>query len=82
MTKAAWLAKLKQNKLSSPAGDRIIQGAGRDQFLQVMGKPSHTQSIGDQAIWYYRCADGTLQVVMDADALREMGQLWAEINEY
>lgn len=82
LTKAGWLAKLKENKLSSPAGNRIVQGASRVQFVQIMGKPSYTQAVGEQALWYYVCADGTLQMVMDADALNQMGQIWAEINEY
>ena len=37
-----------------------------EQFKALLGEPSHTQTIEAEieAIWYYECSDGTIQVEM------------------
>ena len=52
-------------------------------FYRVMGKPSRTQSIGDNALLYYPCTDGTLQLVCSKLNLEANGLLGTTaINEY
>jgi len=54
-----------------------------DDFFQVMGKPRKTQSIGDDALLYYECTDGTLQLVCSKLNLEANGLLGTTaINEY
>ena len=47
-----------------------------------MGKPDHTQTVGDQEVWYYDCADGTIQVTIDAGMLQMAGILNGQVNDY
>ena len=47
-----------------------------------MGKPNRTQTVGDQAYWYYQCTDGTIQLVMNVLNLQMAGLIQADVNDY
>ena len=51
-------------------------------FQEIMGKPDHTQTIGDEAFWYYECSDGSIQMEMDAANLQTMGLIQAQVHDY
>src|SRR4051812_10290804 len=60
-SKAEWRKKL-ENKFGQTAAMGIIDNIKPDQFKSAMGSPDRTQTIGDDAYWYYECADGTIQL--------------------
>ncbi len=33
-------------------------------LIQAMGKPSRTQTLGNDTYWYWQCQDGTIQIVI------------------
>lgn len=78
-TRAQWKNKVTQNFGWLP-GVPVTAQASR--FQQVMGKPDDTQTLGDQTLWYYRCADGTVQLAMSALNLQTAGYMQAELNDY
>jgi hypothetical protein len=73
-TRAAFLERIGWNG--------YVLSETREEFLSKAGKPHSTQKIGDDAYWYYRCTDGQLQVVMQANLLQHGRVLITEINEY
>ncbi len=65
-------------------GDRLIADA--DWFQHVMGRPVRTQTMqmgrDTSTLWYYECADGTIQLAADARALANNGVIRATLNDY
>ncbi len=84
ITKQEWKAKvvaqLRQDRTTVIAG--YINCSAKD-FFRAMGKPDKTQAVGDNAMLYYRCSDGTLQLVCSKLNLEANGLLGTTaINEY
>src|ERR1019366_7228907 len=55
ITKAEWLEK-GAGRYSQYARVRMVHGAKADEFKRFMGEPNSTQTVGDQAVWYYTCS--------------------------
>lgn len=79
-TKAEWRAKLAAN-YGQVAQLGIINNLQPAQFKSVMGEPRKTQTIGEQAYWYYQCSDGTIQLELYAPNLA-FGVMQGKINDY
>jgi len=67
-TKAEWKAKFGE-KFGFSAKMGIVENLKPDQFKSVMGAPDRTQTIGDDAFWYYECSDGMIQLELYAPNL-------------
>ena len=50
-------------------------------FKEKFGQPFQTQQFGDQALWYYKCSDGVIQIVIEAAFLEQQGVVIKDINE-
>jgi hypothetical protein len=50
-------------------------------FKKRFGQPAQTQKVGDQALWYYRCSDGIIQLVIEAPFLQQQGVVIKDVNE-
>ncbi len=61
LTKAEWRSKLRNN-FPGFGNNQIVMATT---FKSAMGEPARTQSLGNQAYWYYDCSDGGIQVVLD-----------------
>ena len=79
-TKAEWLQKL-ESHYGQYARMRIVYQWKADDFKRFMGNPSSTQTVGDEVFWYYECADGQFQLVMDQGNLA-IGIMAGKINDY
>jgi hypothetical protein len=82
ITKAQWRARVAQNYGKYPAAMNTIPGWNAKQFQNLVGAPDQTQTIGDQAYWYYRCSDGTIQLALNAQVLALAGIMQGNINDY
>jgi hypothetical protein len=80
MTKAEWLSKL-AGRYGQYAQMRIIYSWKASDFKSFMGEPDSTQTVGDQAFWYYECADGSIQLSMNAPNL-SVGVMQGQIRDY
>lgn len=78
-TKAEWRAKLVK-QYGQPAQLNVVNNWQATEFKRLMGEPDHTQTIGDQVMWYYECADGTIQLSMTGNVGSNIMQ--GEINDY
>ncbi|MBE7159022.1 MAG: hypothetical protein INR62_11420 [Rhodospirillales bacterium] len=78
LTKAQW-----KDKAARTFGwfSAVPLQAPAARFQEVMGKPDHTQTIGDDVFWYYECSDGSIQMEMDPYVL-QMNTIQAQINDY
>lgn len=56
---------------------------GKKMWIDEIGKPDRTQSVGGSYYWYYRCSDGQVQVVISG-ALDQGDDLFAVegINDF
>lgn len=79
-TKAEWKAKF-GSKFGQTAQMGIVENLKPDQFKSVMGSPDRTQTIGDDAFWYYECSDGMIQLELFAPNLA-VGMMQGKINDY
>lgn len=79
-TKAEWKEKL-GSKFGFSAKMGIIENLKSDQFKSVMGAPARTQTIGDDAFWYYECSDGMIQLELYAPNLA-VGMMQGKVNDY
>jgi hypothetical protein len=64
-----------------------VQHGGRQRIspkrlIEITGKPQREQRIDDQVYWYFDCRDGTVQLVLDGDALWQGWAFITSINEY
>lgn len=50
-------------------------------FKKQFGQPFETQKFGEQAMWYYKCSDGLIQLVIEAAFLQQQGVVIKDINE-
>ena len=74
-TKAGWKSKYYK---SFPSGAIVTIG----DFKSVFGKPSKSQTLGQDAYWYYDCSDGKIQVVLNnPDTFGEAACIMS-INDY
>jgi hypothetical protein len=80
MTKAEWLSKLATH-YGRYAQMRIVYSWKPSEFKSLMGEPDSTQTVGDQSFWYYECADGSIQLSMNAPNL-SVGVMQGQINDY
>jgi hypothetical protein len=80
ITKAEWRKKL-ESRYGQYARLNIAYRWNANDFKQFMGNPSSTQNVGDEAYWYYDCADGQIQLVMDQGNLA-IGIMAGKINDY
>jgi len=81
-TKAEWrnrLYKIYPQSKIAPAASRCRP----EEFMQRMGKPSRTQTVGDSTYWYYECQDGSIQIVMYSQYLNLQNVMVMQaINDY
>ena len=75
MTKAQW----KQTYYSRfPVGSIVTV----TRFKSVFGQPSRTQTVQNEAYWYYTCSDGVIQVVLNDPSLLGSGACVQNVNDY
>lgn len=80
-TKQEWKAKLGQsNGLFRQTGSKLVMQ--KAQFIQLMGQPDKTQTIGDSTYLYYDCSDGTIQVDVNTSAYNMAGLVSGDVNDY
>ena len=75
-TKAAWRQKFRQNFPNNFGAVPVAQ------LRAVFGEPSSTQTVGDETYWYYRCSDGSIQVVIKAYQVLGNSAYTEAINDY
>ena len=51
-------------------------------FTRMFGKASQTQTVGQEAYWYFECSDGTIQVVLNDPNLMGAGACIQSVNDY
>lgn len=80
LTKSQW-----RDKLSAHYGQlvqlNVIPNWRPGEFKKLMGDPDRTQTVGDNAFWYYDCSDGTIQLALNAPDLA-YGIMQGHINDY
>ena len=79
-SKAEWRAKV-VNHYGQTAQLNIVYSWKPTEFKSLMGEPESTQTIGDQAYWYYQCSDGMIQLELYAPNLA-VGVMQGKINDY
>ena len=79
-TKAEWREKL-ASRYGQTAQMNIVNNWKPADFKSFMGEPSSTQTVGDQALWYYEFSDGTIQLALYAPNLA-VGVMQGNINDY
>lgn len=79
-TKAQWRAKFGSH-FGQIAQMGIVDNLKPAQFKAVMGEPKSTQTIGDQAYWYYECSDGMIQLELYAPNLA-VGMMQGKVNDF
>ncbi len=80
VTKAQWRKAVAPFNVNSPQWQQAL--LSEQGFKARMGTPAKEQRIGHRAYWYYRCRDGELQVVIEADLLEQQGVVIKSINEF
>ena len=50
-------------------------------FKNKFGQPAETQKFGEQAMWYYKCSDGLIQLVIEAAFIEQQGVVIKDVNE-
>ncbi len=61
-----------------PAGSIVTVAKFKNSF----GTPSRTQTVGQEAYWYYECSDGTIQVILNDPNLLGAGACIQSINDF
>ena len=87
MTKEQWRAKLNEHyeiSVNKVWGSKSAPGKlpSAKIFQQIMGKPSRTQVVGEETLWYYECSDGQFQIVIKSGALESDNIYSGQVNEY
>jgi len=80
LTKAEWKAKLARKVSTYAATGKVIQIYEKD-FVRSFGTPIRTQTIGNSTYWYYKCKDGTIQLVLHAGNLAA-GVMQGDVNDF
>lgn len=80
VTKAEWRKAVAPFDITSPQYKLV--SLSETAFKTRFGKPVKEQRLGDSVYWYFKCSDGELQVVIDADFLPQQGVMIKSINEY
>lgn len=75
MTKADW-KKAYYNRF--PVGSIVTVA----KFKSVFGEPSRTQTVQNDAFWYYACSDGVIQVVLNNPSVLGSGACIQSVNDY
>jgi hypothetical protein len=75
-SKAEWKKKYTERFGRSFIGIPAIQ------LKQVFGEPDKTQTVGNQAYWYYDCSDGMIQVILPDPRIMGNSALIEGINDY
>jgi ankyrin repeat protein len=75
MTKVAWKQAYYRR---FPAGSIVTVG----KFKAAFGEPSRTQTVAQDAYWYFECADGVIQVVLNDPNVFGAGACVQSINDY
>ena len=78
VTKAELRNRLRNNFPGLGIGQIVLA----TQFKSAMGEPTRTQAMGNQAYWYYDCADGAIQVVLDDPNMFGNMACIKDVNEY
>ena len=52
-----------------------------EEFKKRFGPPFETQKLGEQAMWYYKCSDGLIQLVIEAAFIEQQGVVIKDVNE-
>ena len=80
LSKAEWRAKItKHYGMTAQLG--IVQNWRVSDFKSLMGEPSQTQTIGENAYWDYRCSDGLIQLELFSGSL-PLGLMQGRINDF
>ena len=79
-TKSQWREKLNAH-YGQLAQLNVIAYAKTAEFKKFMGSPDRTETIGDEADWYYECSDGTVQLSLNAPNLA-FGIMQGKINDF
>jgi len=51
-------------------------------FKAAFGEPGRTQTVEQEAYWYYECSDGTIQVVLNDPSLLGNGACIQSVNDF
>jgi hypothetical protein len=77
-TKEDWKAKLRSANRAFALSGQLL-GMQNDEFIRLIWQPDHTQTVNGEAVWYYECSDGTIQIVLPAGARLN---LVGRVNDY
>lgn len=69
------------NQISALMGRSSVE-ITEERLVKLMGEPSRTSAIGNKIYWYYKCSDGSIQIVADRDQYQYLKIITGEINEY
>jgi hypothetical protein len=89
-SKEQWRNRLRESHLDfriglhgSPANYTDYGGTcNTSDFVARMGRPDRTQTVGEQAFWYYDCKDGVIQMSLSAYELDQGIVIANHINDY
>lgn len=79
VTKEQWKAQVEKG---FPGFLLMSEYPDKTKFTAAMGKPDHTQSVGGDVYWYYRCSDGMIQLKLAVVPGRENILVLSAINDY
>jgi hypothetical protein len=80
LTKAEWKAKLAEhNQFFRQTGSIVTME--RDEFVNLMGTPDRTATHDGHVYWYYKCADGMIQIVGTESAF-DRGGVAGRVDDY
>jgi ankyrin repeat protein len=75
VTKAEW----KRKYYARFTAGSIVLAA---RFKSVFGEPSRTQTVAQEAYWYYECSDGVIQVILNDPSLFGNAACIQSLNDY
>jgi hypothetical protein len=81
-TRAEWAAKAAG---AGPNGQMVALGKlviGRDALFRAVGQPSSSEDVGNDVHLYWKCADGTVQVVTQRAFFNVQGVIAGQINNF
>lgn len=84
LTKAEWRTKLMSHQSAAAGLTRIngrLNGWDASEFKALMGEPDSTAKVDDEAFWYYKCSDGTIELVLRARYL-QANLMEGNINDF
>jgi hypothetical protein len=86
-SKAEWMQAVAQASARQGGTNGMLPGFGslaisKDALFRAVGQPTGVQMVGSDALLYWECSDGTVQVATPVGMYSYGGQIVGRINLY